>query len=196
MKLLSIDTETGGLNEKCDLLTISFAVIDDNFEIDDFLDLKVKPDPDKNNRTLFTVESEALTVNNIDLIQHDAKAMTYKKSKPIIYNWLKLKSEKYGCKLTPFGNGIKFDIEKIALHTISMDSFQEFIERNPIELTSIGKTLKLLGKIPDNQSLALSNIAKYFDIEVDENLCHSSKYDVWLGAQVYKNYLKLISPEK
>ena len=187
-----MDLETGGFNELCDLLTVTLSVIDDNYEMEDCLDLKVKPEPDKQGRTLLCVEPEALIVNKIDLIQHDAEAMTYKKAKPIIFNWLKAQSEKYDCKLTPFGNGIKFDVEKLTKHTITLDSFCQFTERQPIELTSIGKALKIQGKIPKNQSLALSNIAKYFGVEVNEELYHTSKYDVWLGAQVMKNYMELM----
>jgi hypothetical protein len=189
MVLLGIDTESGGISQEFDLLTLSLSVIID-FEIVESLNLKVKPDP-VNGRTQFFVQAEALRVNGIDLAQHDLEAITYSESKKIIYEWLKEMKEKYG-KLLPFGNGISRDIQLITRYTISSKSWDQFVKRNPIELTSIGNFLKIIGAIPEDQSLALSNIAEHFGATIDPDAVHTAEYDVWLGAQALKGYSSFI----
>jgi hypothetical protein len=189
MVLLGIDTESGGISQEFDLLTLSLSVIID-FEIVESLNLKVKPDP-VNGRTQFFVQAEALRVNGIDLAQHDLEAITYSESKKIIYEWLKEMKGKYG-KLLPFGNGISRDIQLITRYTISSKSWDQFVKRNPIELTSIGNCLKLMGLIPEDQSLALSNIAEHFGATIDPDVVHTAEYDVWLGIQALKGYSSLM----
>jgi len=49
-----------------------------------------------------------------------------------------------------------------------------------------------MGKIPETQSLSLSKISKYFEMQMDDNLLHTAKYDVEVGAFVLKKYLDLL----
>jgi len=193
MTLLGIDTESGGITTDYDLLTLTLSIVE-NYEIVSTLDLKVKPDP-VDSRTEFFVQGEALRVNGIDLGKHDLEAIPYRDSKRIIFNWLSESKEKYG-KLLPFGNGIKRDIELITKYTISQKAWDMNTVRNPIELTTLGNNFKMLGIIPREQSLSLSNMAKYFGVEVNDDLAHTASYDVWLGTQVLKGYNSLIQGEK
>jgi hypothetical protein len=189
MVLLGIDTESGGISQEFDLLTLSLSVIID-FEIVESLNLKVKPDP-VNGRTQFFVQAEALRVNGIDLAQHDLDAICYREAKQMIFGWLDGMHRMHG-KLMPFGNGIARDIQMITKYTISSKSWDMFVKRNPIELTSIGNCLKLMGLIPEDQSLSLKNIATYFGAEIDEDKVHTAEYDVWLGIQALKGYSSLM----
>jgi hypothetical protein len=118
--------------------------------------------------------------------------MPYKESKQFIYDWLKDAKNDFG-KLLPFGNGVSRDIQLITKFTISPKTWETVVMKNPIELTSIGNNLKMLGLIPMEQSLALSKIASYFGVEIDEEKVHTAEYDVWLGTQVLKHYNQLIT---
>jgi hypothetical protein len=167
------------------------GILDDNFKIIQSLDLKIKPDP-INGRTVYShIEVEALAVNKIDLIDHDKVAITYKQSKTIVYKWLEEMYSLYG-HLTPFGNMVQGDVDKICECLISRGAWDNFCDRRVIELSGIGKTLQLMGKIPETQSLSLSKISKYFEMQVDDNLLHTAKYDVEVGAFVLKKYLDLL----
>ena len=191
MTLLGIDTETTGLLPESQLLTLYMGIVDDNFKIIQSLDLKIKPDP-INGRTVYShIEVEALAVNKIDLIDHDKVAITYKQSKTIVYKWLEEMYSLYG-HLTPFGNMVQGDVDKICECLISRGAWDNFCDRRVIELSGIGKTLQLMGKIPETQSLSLSKISKYFEMQVDDNLLHTAKYDVEVGAFVLKKYLDLL----
>ena len=189
MKLLGIDTVSStGIGNS--ILTLNMSIIDDNFDIAESLNLKLKPDPIEG-RSLYTVDAEAMEVNKIDLAKHDAEAITYKQSKTIIYEWLEQMYEEYGF-LTPFGNCIQGDIDSIIALTITKNSWNNFVSYNPIELLSIGNFLKFAGKIPEDQSLSLSKLAEFLGVKIDTNLVHSAEYDVWIGAQIIKYYFELL----
>ena len=190
MTLLGIDTESGGITTDYDLLTLTMCVIKD-YEIVKTLDMKLKPNP-VDGRSDYFVQAEALAVNGINIAEHDWKAMPYRQSKQIIFDWLEEAKNEFG-KLLPFGNGVSRDIQLITKYTVSPPAWEMVVMRNPIELTSIGNNLKMLGLIPMNQSLALSKIATYFGVEIDEEKVHTAEYDVWLGTQVLKHYNQLIT---
>ena len=92
---IPLDTETGGLDPKTsDLLTIYIAVADENFQILDELDLKLKPDGDR----LPVTEPGAMKVNGIDLQKHlaDPTTITYSEAKNRISAMLKKYLKKNG----------------------------------------------------------------------------------------------------
>lgn len=194
MALLGLDIETTGLHSTANLLTLYMAIIGDDFQIRESLDMKVKPNAsmdERGERPIYSIQAEAMKINGIDLVQHDLEAITYKDAKTPIYNWIQEMSSKYG-ELTPFGNLVGQDINKITECTISRPSWDNFVDRRVIELSSLGKTLQLLNKIPKDQSLSLSKIAAFFNVKADPNLVHTASYDVWLGTQVLKGYTSLM----
>jgi hypothetical protein len=194
MALLGLDIETTGLHSTANLLTLYMAIIGEDFQVRESLDMKLKPNAstdERGERPIYSVQAEAMKVNGIDLIQHDLDAISYKEAKTPIYNWIQEMSIKYG-ELTPFGNLVTQDINKITECTISRPSWDNFVDRRVIELSSLGKTLQFLGRIPKDQSLSLSKIANFFNIQADPNLIHTAAYDVWLGTQVLKGYTSLM----
>jgi hypothetical protein len=184
MTLLGIDTESGGIGLEYSLLSINFSIIDDNCEIVESLDLKLKPDP-INGRSEYFVQAEALRVNKINLAQHDLEAISYKESKSVIYKWLEKTTKEYG-NFTVFGQKVERDVELITRYTISENSWYNFVNRRVIDTISLGKYAQLIGLIPETQSLSLSKITDYLGVEVDENRIHDAQYDVMLGAQYLK----------
>ena len=192
MKLLGIDLELTGLHNESDILTLYMGVFDDNFKIIDELDLNLKPDPGSENRSVYSVQPEAMSVNKIDLIQHDSIAITYKQSKTIIYKWIEEMRSKHG-PLTPFGNSIQSDINKICERTVNQESWYNHVNRTVIELTSLGAAFKKSGSIPVEQSLSIENMAIYFGKKIDFKRLHEAKYDVELGGYILKNYMEMMN---
>lgn len=194
MTLLGLDIETTGIHSTSNLLTLYMGVMDENLKVIQALDLKVKPEPDKNERggrSIYCIQAEAMSINQIDLNEHDKVAITYKEAKPIVYKWLEEMYAIYGF-LTPFGNLVGQDISKICECLISRNSWDNFVDRRVIELSSIGKALQLLGKIDENQSLSLPKISEFFGMDLDEKMLHTAQYDVEVGAFVFKKYLELL----
>lgn len=192
MTLLGVDTESGGVDLHYSLLTVNFSLIDSsNFQVIDKLNLKLKPNP-INGRVEFLVQGEALRVNNINLATHELESITYKESRSIIFRWLQNNHMLFG-KLMPFGNGVSRDIELITNNTISLESWNNFCYKNPIELISIGNFLKFLGKIPLDQKLSLSSMAEYFGHKLEEDKVHTADYDVELSSFVIKGYRDMLS---
>jgi hypothetical protein len=193
MIVLGIDTETTGVHTQSNLLSLNMSVvnIDTNsytYTIEKTLDLNVKP---IGNHIEWSVQAQALKVNGIDLYEHEKIAMPYDNAKHIIYDWLKDRHKEYGL-LTPFGNCVDGDINKIVSCVISLNSWSNFVDRRTIELITLGKTLQLLGKIPDTQSLSLSGVASHLKIQINDDLIHTADYDVELGAQILCKYLQLL----
>ena len=184
MTLLGIDTESGGIGLEYSLLSINFSIINDNCEIVESLDLKLKPDP-INGRSEYFVQAEALRVNKINLAQHDLEAISYKESKSVIYKWLEKTTKEYG-NFTVFGQKVERDVELITRYTISENSWCNFVSRRVIDTISLGKYAQLIGLIPETQSLSLSKITDYLGVEVDESRIHDAQYDVMLGTQYLK----------
>ena len=194
MTLLGLDIETTGLHTDCNLLTLYMGIVDKNYKIQDSLDLKLKPNPsleERGSRAIYSIQPEAMTINKIDLYQHDLEALAYKDAKTMVYQWLQAMNQKYG-ELTPFGNLVSQDINKITDCVISKPSWENFVDRRVIELSAICKTLQLLRKIPESQSLSLKKIAEYFGVYVDVTRLHTAEYDVLIGAEVLKCYTSLM----
>ena len=193
MNLLGIDTETTGLHSTSNLLTLYMGLYVDNVLVSE-LDLKVKPNPEtseRGQRPLYSVQADALAVNGINLVQHDLEAIPYRDAKKTIGSWLQDNYARYGMMI-PFGNIVSGDVSKICECTVQRVTWDNFVDRRVIELTGIGRGLQLKGKIPMNQSLSLSKIAKYFDIEIEDGLLHTARYDVELGYRVLQKYLDLM----
>src|SRR5690606_25809510 len=71
-KIAPLDVETGGtVVGKHSLLTLYICVINEEFQVIDELDLKLKPD-DGN----YVVDREALEINGINLDEHDKDPAT------------------------------------------------------------------------------------------------------------------------
>jgi hypothetical protein len=189
MTLLGIDIETTGLLPGSQILTLFMGVIDNNYNIIQALDLKVKPDS-VDGRTVYShIEVEALAVNKIDLQEHDKLAVPYKQAKTMLYKWLEDMYTLYGT-LTPFGNSVGGDVNKICECLISRVSWNNFCDPRTIDLVSIGKTLQLLGVIPETQSLSLSGMSGFFGSKINKKMVHTAQYDVELGAFVLKKYME------
>jgi len=189
MNLLGIDTETGGLLDGASLLTVQLSVVSlDQFCVMDSLNLKLKPNP-ISGRSMYNVEAEALAINKINLIEHDAAAMTYKESKQVIYDFLHQASVKYG-KLIPFGQNVADDIKLITDYTISIDTWNSFCSRKVLDTITLGVFAQLQGKIPFSQSLGLGSLCEHLGIEVDKSQLHNEAYDVELNTKLLAWHLK------
>ena len=182
MYYLSLDTESGGITHDFSLLSASPIVFDANGEVLDTLNLLLKPDDGK-----YIISAEAMSVNRIDLIEHDKVALKYKDSKPILYNFLKNNYEKYGT-LTAVGQNIGHDISYICDYIISSNSWTQYVDRRTVDLIALSKFFQLKGLIPMDQSLNLQLLSKFWGIAVDNSETHTANYDALLNIKLFMKY--------
>lgn len=177
-KYIVIDCEMSGIDEKCNLLTAYFGIIQ-NDKIIDELYLELMPDDG-----IFTIEPTALLINKIDILFWIK--LKYKDAKPILYKFLK----KYytGSKFIPIGQGLNGDIKWITNTIISPGSWYEYVSFLGLDTLYIANFLRDCGKL-NLESISLVSLANYFNLDVS-NL-HNSKFDALLTFEIYKQLKQL-----
>ena len=183
IKYLHIDCEMGGRELKYSLLTAYFLVTDSDFRKQGDLYLYVKPDDG-----VYIVGGQGMSVNGINLQEHDAKALTYKQAKPLLYAFLKQHGEKNF--LTPVGHGVRGDIIHILDKLISEGSWEQFCTYHYMDTSVILQFLRAKGVMPEGEDGSVGALARYFDIPCEGKL-HDAKVDAELTAKVLQKMLSL-----
>jgi oligoribonuclease (3'-5' exoribonuclease) len=188
-----LDCETGGLDPKTsDLLTLYVSVVDENFQILEELDLKLKPD----NERLPVTEAGAMKVNGIDLQKHlaDPSTLTYSQAKEKILAMLKKHRQpgRYS-NLIPLGHNIPFDLGFIFHHIMRKDEWEKFCHYRNIDTNPIIWLLKDSGWFPRD----LGNLGSVVDfLNLPKRNAHSAKDDTLMTVDVYKKLLEIMKSKK
>ena len=189
---LFLDNEMGGLEkEKYSLLTVYLMMTDDNFKPIGNCSLYLKPDDG-----IYKVCGEAMNVNRIDLKVHDTRAITYKEGGTRLYNWLKELTNNGQIKATVVGHGVYGDVEWIIHYLMSRGSWETFTSYRKLDTSAVCQFLKSCGMFPENVSGSLVSLAKYFNINVDENSAHDAKYDTELTFAVFLELRQMLMSNK
>lgn len=185
MNYIFLDCEMGGKELQHSLLQAAFLVTDDTFDKKMVLNLLLKPDNGD-----YVINGESLAINQINLIEHDKKAISYKESSSILYEFLKSASQSGKDKVIPIGHGVRGDIKWITRTILSPGSWEHFCTYDCICTSVLFQFLKINKKIPQDMSGNLKTIAEYFQIKIDGQL-HDALVDAHLTMEVYKNMLSL-----
>jgi DNA polymerase III epsilon subunit-like protein len=186
---LAIDTETTGLEDECNVLTAYFIILDNNLNRIDVLDLKIK-------HKYYTVYTQALEINKINLIDHHNDSNSLCTELAMIKLSLFLEKNKDENKYKILGHNVKFDLKMLIKNNIiNTDSINTYLNIDElVDTLTLAKKLKQLKLIPLKQSLSLSKICYYF--ELNENLIdsvnfHNAEYDTKLTVLLYKKLKEL-----
>lgn len=188
MKFLVIDTESGSRKPESTLLSAAFLVYNDNFQLIDSLDLRLKPDTD----CLYIVDAQGMAVNKISLVVHDKVAITYKQAKPLLFDFLKKNS--LDGHLTPLGHAVKGDINRIVDNIISIGSWEQFCTYHFIDTSVVLQYLRVLGKMPPDCDGSIEALCKYFRINQkagDDAQFHEALFDAKMTMAVFKKMVEL-----
>jgi DNA polymerase III alpha subunit (gram-positive type) len=188
---LALDTETGGIGLDKSLLEATFVSLDEGFNVHERLELKIKP-----NDLIYHVTAEALSINNINLVEHDKVAITEGKAGTLLYNFLKKQYlENKSEKLIPLGHNVKFDCVIIEEKLIS--SWDQFVSYRVIDTCVIAQFLRVIGKLPKDVECSLKGLRKHFGISLilPTGELHSASYDVDLSIEVFRNLIRIESGE-
>lgn len=182
-KYLAIDTETGGL-KGTSLLTVFLGVYDENLNLIDSRHDRLKPDDG-----LYTLSAGGMSINKINIVEHDKEAKLRKVLRFEINDWLRRHSEHGSNKLIPIGHNVKFDILKIQECITSPESWDNYVSYRTLDTGVIAQFLKFTGKLPDSISGSLESLIKFFDIESQGEL-HSAEVDAKMTVEVFKQLAK------
>ncbi len=149
----------GGCVPNSSLLEAHFAACDEDFNILDALHLHTKP-----NDGIYVVTAEALDVTKVDIIEHDARAITYSNAGGKLRDFIKKHSQDGKIKLIPMGKGIEGDIRKVNETILGGKTWNMYVSYRTYDITSLILFLKRAGKIQKNAPESLEGIADYLDI--------------------------------
>ena len=137
---LPFDTETGGLDcRTTDVLTFYMAVMDENFQILDEVDMKLKPD-------------DGRKVNGINVANHMAnpETITYSEAKIKLLTMLKKHLKKTGrySNLIPMGHNVPFDIGYTQQYILPKEEWEKILHYRTIDTNPIVGFFKDCGWFP------------------------------------------------
>lgn len=189
IKYIAFDCETTGLNDKCDLLTVSFIILDENLESIDTLNIKLRQNDG------YYIYPEALKINKIDIINHHKESIDIIDARDRLLKFLEKNKSNY--RLIPIGHNIQFDIKFIKKSGLLLcEEYDKYISYNVMDTLIISQFLKLSGKLNSRQNLSLISLCKSCNLVRDESLEHSAEYDIKMTIELLKYYKNLMSDDE
>lgn len=183
-KYIAFDCETTGLNDNCDLLTVSFLVLTSNLKEVDSLNIALKQ------TNGYYIYPESLEVNKIDIVKHHQQSVELLDARRQLLQFLQKYKGQYS--LIPIGHNIQFDIKFIKKSGLLTDEeYSKYISYNALDTVVISQFLKLSGKLHEKQSLSLINLCKSCNLKRNEDLEHSAEYDIKMTIKLLKYFKKL-----
>jgi len=182
-KYIAFDCETTGIHENCNLLTVTFIVLNSDLIEENRLNISLKQDG-------YYVYPEALQVNKINLILHHKESLYLIDARKKLHEFLI--ANKGTFNFIPIGHNIQFDIRFIKKSgLLTNEEYSKYISCNPIDTLVIAQFLKLSKKLHDKQSLSLISLCKSFGLQNNKELEHSSEYDIEMTIELLKLFRKL-----
>jgi DNA polymerase III alpha subunit (gram-positive type) len=181
-KYIAFDCETGGIGSDKSLLTAYFEVLDEDLNVTTSLSLKVKPDDET-----YHVTAEALGINKINLVKHNAEALYEKSAGTALYNFLAEQSNHGKIKLIPIGQNVKFDADFLWDHLITRKTWEKFVSYRVLDTATIGLFLRELNIIPMSVSGSLGSYCKHYGVFLD---AHDAMGDTKGTVAVLKAMIK------
>jgi DNA polymerase III alpha subunit (gram-positive type) len=180
MFYLVMDTETGGLDpQRTSLLTAYFSVLDENLDLVDSFDMKLRQD-------VYHVTAAALEINHINLIELHHQGEEIDK----VTNKLNQFLRKYAvtgedsCEpLVPVGQNIAFDLQGLKMRLPDV-RWNKYVSYRVLDTQVIARFLQMQGKLPADLKCSLRSLASYFGVK--DNAAHTADGDVLVTTEVLK----------
>ena len=185
-KIIALDCETGGLEHgKVSLLELYCVILNEKLDPVDELLLSIRP-----NDGIYHTTAQALSINKIDLIEHDKIALSQSLAGRKFMEFIEVHSNFGREKLTPLGQNVTFDLEMIYTELLGKETCNKFLSYRVEDTGILGSALRRVGLIPHTVSGSLSSYAKHFNIDVAPD--HTAKNDTLATVAVYKHMLQTI----
>lgn len=183
------DCEMGGTNPDMTLLTLWGMVLDENLQLIDSIDLKIKPD---NGRYL--IDAYSIAVNKIDIVAHNEEAISETDAARKFYNFAFLHGGE--TKMIAAGHNLSLDIRYVKRRLLRDDIHPDghcwgrFFSHRRIDTASIAQFLCLAGKLPRELTCSLQSLAEYFGFSYEG--AHEAEFDTVLALKVLKKLVGLV----
>lgn len=187
-KYLALDVESGGVDEDLTVLEYYFIVLDEKLNELDTLHLLTKPD-----NGVYKLTASGMSVNKIDIVEHDKNAIPNKDAKTILYNFLNKNTDGGKDKLIWLGHNVHFDRLAVFNNLLTRNSCDKFCKYYVIDTGSIAQVEKARGNITELLGGSLSELLKYFQIDKEND--HTAANDIRATIEVYRCFLDDIEPE-
>ncbi|MGL5718001.1 MAG: 3'-5' exonuclease [Paraclostridium sp.] len=179
-----IDTETTGFNKnKHQLLEVGLVVLK-NKQVVEWFEVKIK-------HIDYTINTEAMKANKIDLLAHEEEAYDEKgAAELILYILSKYIEDEKG--LIVVGQNIDFDIgflESMFIRVGKIKEYRKCISYRKLDIMQIALTKCLEGKI-ELERLDLDSLLNKFEIDILDNR-HRALTDCYLELAVMNRLLDL-----
>lgn len=181
---IAFDTETGGIPAECSLLTLYVAALDEDFNIVDEIDLAMKPTPLAGG-SAYVLQAEGMSVNKIDIIEHDKIAMTYSQAGQVFRDFLVKNSNNGKTKLVPVGHNVSWDILTINNQLLNKGNFDQYVSWRKLDTGTIAQFFKLCKIIPPSHSGSLGYLADLFEVKF-EGEQHTARADTLMCVELLK----------
>jgi DNA polymerase III epsilon subunit-like protein len=186
MRLLFIDTETGGLDPaRHSILSLGLVAAEDG-KIVDSLDIAVK-------EKTISAEPRALEVNGIDPARHALKAVPPAEAVGQVKDFIsrnKVFSDGKG-RAIPIGHNVGFDIEFVRrLFRLAGAEYEAIFSHRAVDTQSVLRFLHIKGNLPEDYG-ALDKALAGCGIEARTGKAHSAVEDAILTAGLFAKLLAL-----
>lgn len=189
-RYIAFDCETGGLKTDMSLLTAYFVVLEsDMTTIIGELDMKIKP----NAGGAYSITAEALSVNKIDLIEHDKTAITEGEAAQKLYAFLQEMSPNGTKKLIPIGHNVSFDEDFVAAHLMNKANWNRFVSYRKLDTGAVSELLRATGHLPTTVKGSLIDLANFFGIKLPD--AHTAKGDTLATVKVLRKIIRILKEE-
>ena len=189
----AFDTETGGLTPEQDILSIYAAMLDENLQILEELDLKLKP----NDRRVINAEVGALKVNKIDIAKHmaDPATIDYATAGKLLIDMAKRHLKKNGrfSNIRPYGYNVPCDKDFVTAYLITPKEWTSIFHYKSRDVMTGVDFLKDRGWFPKEIG-SLGTVVEFLGLPV--RAAHIAKNDILMTIDVDKKLDEIMASRK
>ena len=179
MKYFCFDTELGGLKKEYSLLTLYGQILNEELNVLDEIDLKMKPDDG-----IYRVSAESLKINGINLVEHDKIAMPLSEASEKFKNFICRHSMNLNQKIIPMGHNISLDIKFAKNYLMNSSEWEKHFSYRKVDSHSVAMFLGLSSFLPKYESYSLKVLAEHFNLNTSG--MHNAQTDVELTVKLIK----------
>ena len=182
MRLLFIDTETGGINEKENSLLSIALICWENKKVLDKTEFFIKEKE-------YNVTEIAMKINQLDLEVVKKRGLEKQEVVEKINEFIKKNFNNEKAVLC--GHNINFDIRflKELYNKVGKD-YEEFISYRSLDTASIFRFLSIVGKFNGAEVNSLDGAIKHFNLSFDNR--HTAMGDIEKTVEVFNNLIDVV----
>ena len=187
---LFIDTETGGTSTEYSLLTATAILTDEYFDIIPIgrncrgITLHIKSE-------IYTVSAKALSVNKIDLVQHDQISISAQQAREDLLQFLNEARSKTGRRaFVVAGHSVDFDRRFLLAHLMSQTDWDEYMTYPTLDTAVMARYLAAIGL--HDHGFSLSRLVHKYCPKYYTGEMHDSCNDVLATIELARALVNMI----